>query len=164
MLNSNGVGPEHIVALCMPRSPEWIGAMLAVAKVGGAYLSLEADYPAALMQDLIARSRATLVLADDRCREAIAGITTPVIWTSELSALLVNGPDDNPPLAAAPGNLAHVFFTSGSTGRPKGVATEHRNLSAYLAWHHWMPHSPAETCLQFTSVTFDPAAAERGGR
>ena len=163
LLTRNGVGPEHIVALCMPRSPEWIGAMLAVAKAGGAYMSLEADYPAALTQDLIARSRATLVLADDRCRDALAGITTPVIWTRELSALLVDGPDDNPPLAAAPGNLAHVFFTSGSTGRPKGVATEHRNLSAYLAWHHWMPHSPAETCLQFTSVTFDPAAAETWG-
>jgi amino acid adenylation domain-containing protein len=170
VLTSNGVGPEHIVALCMPRSPEWIVAMLAVAKAGGAYMSLEADYPAALIHDLIARSRAALVLADDRCRHALAGIATRVIWTSELPALLADSEDGNPPLAATPGNLAHVFFTSGSTGRPKGVATEHRNLSAFLAWHHWMPHGPAETCLQFTSVTFDPAAAEvwgpltRGGR
>ena len=163
VLEGKGVGPEQVVALCMPRSPEWIAAMLAVSKAGGAYMSLEADYPAALLQDLIQRSRATLVIADDRSRGALAGITAPAIWTSELPTLLAEGEDANRPLAASPANLAHVFFTSGSTGRPKGVATEHRNLSAYLAWHHWMPHSPAETCLQFTSVTFDPAAAEVWG-
>jgi amino acid adenylation domain-containing protein len=163
ILTTRGVRPEHVVALCLPRSPEWIAAMLAASKAGGAYMSLEADYPAALIRDLITRSRTALVIADDRRRDALADLATPVIWASELSALLNEGEAGNPPLAAAPGNLAHVFFTSGSTGRPKGVATEHRNLSAYLAWHHWMPHSPAETCLQFTSVTFDPAAAEVWG-
>jgi amino acid adenylation domain-containing protein len=163
VLISRGIGPEQIVALCMPRSPEWIRAMLAVSKAGGAYMSLEPDYPAALIHDLLARSRAALVLADDGCREALTGVATPVLWTSELSGLLVDQDGENPPRAATPDNLAHVFFTSGSTGRQKGVATEHRNLSAYLAWHHWMPHSSAETCLQFTSVTFDPAAAEVWG-
>ena len=86
-----------------------------------------------------------------------------MIWTGDWPRLLATVDDANPPLAAAPHNLAHVFFTSGSTGRPKGVAIEHRNLSAYLAGYHWMPYSPSETCLQFTSVTFDPSATEVWG-
>ena len=45
VLAAAGVGPERIVALCMARSPEWIVAMLAIAKAGGAYMSLEPDYP-----------------------------------------------------------------------------------------------------------------------
>ena len=163
VLAGKGVGPEQVVALCMERSPEWIATMLAVSKAGGAYMNLEPGYPAALLHDLIQRSRATLVIADDRSRDDLAGTAAPAIWSSELVAFLAEGEDANPPLAASPANLAHVFFTSGSTGRPKGVATEHRNLSAYLAWHHWMQHSDAETCLQFTSVTFDPAAAEVWG-
>lgn len=157
-----GAGPERVVALCMDRSPEWIVAMLAVAKAGGAYMGLEADYPAALWQDLIIRGGAMLVVADEPCRERLRGVSAPVIWTEEWPAA-AESDDENPPLAARPDTLAHVFFTSGSTGRPKGIATEHRHLSAYLAGYHWMPYSASDTCLQFTSVTFDPSAAEVWG-
>ena len=162
VLTAAGVGPERVVALVMDRTPEWIAAMLAVAKAGGAYAGLEADYPAALLQDLIGRSRATLVVADERCRERLQGVSAPVIWTGEWP-LPSDGDDENPALAARPDALAHVFFTSGSTGRPKGIATEHRHLSAYLAGYHWMPYSASDTCLQFTSVTFDPVATEVWG-
>ena len=170
VLTGFGVSAEAVVALCLNRSPEWIVSMLAVAKAGGAYLAVDPNHPPALVRDLIARGRATVALTDDRCRDTLQGIGIPVISTSEWTSLLAARATANPPLAASPENLVHVFFTSGSTGRPKGVATEHRNLSAYLAAYHWMPSSPSETYLQFTSVTFDPAAAEvwgsltRGGR
>ncbi len=162
VLTIAGVGPECVVGLCMDRSPEWIAAMLGVSKAGGAYMGLEADYPASLLEDLIARSRATLVVADERCRDRLRGVSAPVIWTGEWP-LPADGDDENPPLAARPDSLVHVFFTSGSTGRPKGIATEHRHLSAYLAGYHWMPYSASDTCLQFTSVTFDPSATEVWG-
>ena len=170
VLREAGVAADTVVGLCLNRSPEWIVAMLAVAKAGGAGMALDPSHPPALIRDLIARSRAAVVLAEDRCRETLQGISPSVIWTGEWTRLLARRDTANPPLAASPENLAHVYFTSGSTGRPKGVATEHRNLSAYLAAYHWMPSSPSETYLQFTSVTFDPAAAEvwgpltRGGR
>ena len=162
VLAAAGVGPERVVALCMDRTAEWIAAMLAVSKAGGAYMGLEPDYPAALVQDLIVRSRATVVVADERCRETLQGVSAPVIWTGQWPQP-ADGDDQNPPLAARPDALAHVFFTSGSTGKPKGIATEHRQLSAYLAGYHWMPYSASDTCLQFTSVTFDPSATEVWG-
>ena len=163
VLTSADVGPEQVVALCMDRTPEWIIAMLAVAKAGAAYLSVEPTYPTTLVRDVVARSRATVVLADDRYRNTLTGVGAPVLWMRDRQRLVAGRNDTNPPLAAGPQNLAHVFFTSGSTGRPKAVATEHRNLSAHLAGYHWMPFSPSETCLQFTSATFDPCASEIWG-
>lgn len=163
LLATAGVVPEQVVALCIERSPEWIVAMLAVAKAGGAYMSLDPHHPPALVRDLIGRSRAAIVLADDGCRDTLHDVGVPVIWTGAWPSLVPNGDATNPPLAALPQHLAHVFFTSGSSGRSKGVATEHRNLSAFLAAYHWMPYSPSETYLQFTSLTFDPAAAEVWG-
>jgi amino acid adenylation domain-containing protein len=163
VLASAGVGPEQVVALCMDRTPEWIVGMLAAAKAGAAYVSVEPTHPTMLVLDLIARARATMVLADHRSRTTLAGVTVPVLWMDDRQRLVAGRDPGNPPLAAGPQNLAHLFFTSGSTGRPKGVATEHRHLSAHLAGYHFMPFSPAETCLQFTSASFDPCAAEIWG-
>ena len=162
-LMAAGVGPDRVVVLCMERSPDWIVAMLAVAKAGGAYMPIDPQYPPALIQELIARGRATVVLADDCCRDALRDLSAPVFWTTHWPQLVAGADDSNPPLAASPSHLVHLFYTSGSTGRPKAVATEHRNLSAYVTGYHWMQCSPADTCLQFTSITFDPSAAEVWG-
>ena len=163
VLMAAGVGPDRIVVLSMERSPDWIVAMLAVAKAGGAYMPIDPQYPPALMHELIARGRARVVLADGCCRDALRDLSPPVFWTSDWPQLVAGADDSNPPLAASPSHLVHLFYTSGSTGRPKAVATEHRNLSAYVSGYHWMQCSPADTCLQFTSITFDPSAAEVWG-
>ena len=46
LLISEGVGPEQIVALALPRSIDMIVAILAVLKAGGAYLPIDPDHPA----------------------------------------------------------------------------------------------------------------------
>ena len=40
-----GIGPENLVALALPRSIEMVVGLLAILKTGGAYLPLDPDYP-----------------------------------------------------------------------------------------------------------------------
>ena len=126
-LIERGVQPEDRIALLMPRSIEMIMAILAIWKAGGAYVSIDPDYP-------IQRIQYTLSDSGARC-----GITTQsfvqqfkdtgVEWfaidalTEELTTL----PDSNPQVTVTPENAAYVIYTSGSTGRPKGVVVPHRN-------------------------------------
>jgi amino acid adenylation domain-containing protein len=163
VLTGAGVGPEQVVALCIDRSADWVTAMIAVAKAGAAYFSIDSAHPAGLVRELIERARVSLVIADERWRSTLADIGVRVIFAADLASQATGNASTDPPLAAAPHNLSHLFFTSGSTGRPKGIATEHRNLSAYLHGYQWMPFAPSETCLQFTSASFDPCAAEVWG-
>ena len=44
-LGEQGVGPGARVAICMPRSADYVVALLGVMMAGGAYLPLDADYP-----------------------------------------------------------------------------------------------------------------------
>ena len=60
MLIARGIGPEHIVALCLDRSPELVIALLATLKTGAAYLPLDPDYPSERLAFLLGD-------ADPRC-------------------------------------------------------------------------------------------------
>ncbi|MEE1743043.1 AMP-binding protein, partial [Streptomyces sp. JV184] len=45
LLMAEGVGPEDLVAICLPRSVDLVVSLLAVVKAGAAYLPLDPDYP-----------------------------------------------------------------------------------------------------------------------
>jgi amino acid adenylation domain-containing protein len=114
-LIDDGVGPESVVALILPRSPEAVVAMLAVLKAGGAYLPVDPAYPQERIAYLLADAKPDLVLDGV---PALAGL-----------------PEENPrrrPLS--PSHPAYVIYTSGSTGTPKGVTGLHEGLVNRLEW------------------------------
>ncbi|MGO4753155.1 AMP-binding protein, partial [Streptomyces sp. 2MCAF27] len=45
-LQARGIGPEHLVGVCLGRSVEMVVALLGVLKSGAAYLPLDPSYPA----------------------------------------------------------------------------------------------------------------------
>ncbi|TMR20503.1 amino acid adenylation domain-containing protein [Nonomuraea turkmeniaca] len=131
-LRGIGVGPESVVALCLPRGREMVTAILGVWKAGAAYLPLDPAYPAARISYMLADSRAmVLVGAADVLHDLPE---TELVRTVTMDAAMSETqPATAPEIAAEPGRLAYVIYTSGSTGRPKGVAITHANLASYVA-------------------------------
>ncbi|HTZ42891.1 MAG TPA: amino acid adenylation domain-containing protein [Jatrophihabitans sp.] len=120
-----GAGVECPVAVCLPRSPDWLVAVLAVLKAGAVYVPIDPDYPVRRQAMLLAEAGVRLALAED---DELAGFAGVVLGRSGRRAADAEPATDLAlpvPLDAA----AYVVFTSGSTGRPKGVVASHRNAS-----------------------------------
>nr|WP_234019709.1 non-ribosomal peptide synthetase [Streptomyces sp. CNS654] len=137
-LIGQGVGPEKLVAVVLPRSPEMVVAVLAILKAGGAYVPVDPEYPAERRAFILDDAAPLLVLDEDTLAR-------------DLSA----HPDTDPEIDVEMEHPAYVIYTSGSTGRPKGVVVEHRAVANYLNWttHHY-PAARGATLVP-TSIAFD---------
>lgn len=158
-----GVNRGELVGLHVERCPDLIAVMLAVLKIGAAYLPLDPTYPrerltfmvddaglAAVVstdsagRGLLPRERCLLLDADD---ELIAG-------QSSAPVLLDTG-------GAEPDDLAYVIYTSGSTGMPNGVCVPHRAVVNFLKSMAREPGiAPDDRLVAVTTPSFDIALNE----
>ncbi|MFI2630920.1 D-alanine--poly(phosphoribitol) ligase subunit DltA [Streptomyces collinus] len=144
LLHTRGVRPRDLVALTLSRSAESLVAVLAVNKLGAAYVPMDSEHLRRNAADLLDAHgiRFALVEDDDRDRYPVRTVTR-----SEFPA---PAPGVAPPAHRPAGtDLCYVIFTSGSTGRPKGVAVTHRALTNYLAHcaGTYLEHGPEDAVV-----------------
>ncbi|MEY9850275.1 amino acid adenylation domain-containing protein, partial [Streptacidiphilus sp. BW17] len=133
-LVGQGVGPESVVGLALPRA-EMISGILAVWKAGAGYLPVDVSQPAERVAFTVKDSRAQLVLTTDEVLEDLPSVGVRLVAVDDtLTAMqLAAAPTTSPGVAVDPRSLAYVIYTSGSTGRPKGVAVTHGGLANYVS-------------------------------
>ncbi|WP_256105560.1 non-ribosomal peptide synthetase [Streptomyces sp. ODS05-4] len=159
LLAARGVRAESVVGVAVPRSTDMIATVLAVLKLGAAFLPLDLVHPADRLAYMIEDSGAALVVGAETVAGKIPGTGTPLLLLDEAAtaAELERQPDTAPP--AAPVTLdqaAYVIYTSGSTGRPKGVVVPHDGIASLVATAvDRMGLEPGSTVLQFASIGFD---------
>ncbi|MEV0116656.1 amino acid adenylation domain-containing protein [Streptomyces sp. NPDC050844] len=163
ILIERGVGPEHVVALALPRSAEVITAVLGVLKTGAAYLPIDTAYPVDRMRFMVQDARPTLVLTDtDTTTDGLWADGTPVLHLDDpaVGQLLDRQPTADPGDADRvspldPAHPAYVIYTSGSTGTPKGVAVPHAAVTDYLRDTSRRYSGAQGVALLHTSLSFD---------
>ncbi|MEU7340196.1 amino acid adenylation domain-containing protein [Streptomyces sp. NPDC007074] len=162
-----GAGPEKVVALALPRSPDVVVALWAVLKTGAAYLPVDPDYPAARIRAMLEDATPLLVLTSVHTAGLLpAGVAPLSVDDPELGKRVaaldsadLTDTDRRTPLH--PRHPLYIIYTSGSTGRPKGVVMPAAPIVNLLAWHaEVMPAEPDTVTAQFASLSFDPAAQE----
>jgi amino acid adenylation domain-containing protein/non-ribosomal peptide synthase protein (TIGR01720 family) len=160
-LRGLGVGPESIVGISMPRSPDLVVAVVGVVKAGGAWLPLDPTYPRDRLAFILEDAQPALVLAGPGAAESLPETIVPVLRVDAEAAAIAREEATRPAPIARAGSAAYVIYTSGSTGRPKGVVVEHRGLGNLAAVHHAAFGSgPGSRVLQFSSPSFDASVWE----
>jgi amino acid adenylation domain-containing protein len=135
-LYEHGAGLETLVALFLPRSIDFLVAILGVFKAGAAYLPFDPQHPAARSRQILEQSGATLILTSSGMRPRLAEVAHSVVGAPrvlEVGELSVRFRANSPPPApAAPTRLAYVIYTSGSTGVPKGAMVGQLDMINHL--------------------------------
>ncbi|MFH9979256.1 amino acid adenylation domain-containing protein [Streptomyces sp. NPDC017179] len=135
-LLARGLRREDVVAVVTERNLDWLAAVLAVFKAGGAYLPIEPHFPAGRIEATLARAGCRLALTEpgssgtlDEARAALPAGTEKLLIET---AYAEQHADDDLQVEVSPDQLAYIYFTSGSTGEPKGAMCEHAGMLNHL--------------------------------
>jgi amino acid adenylation domain-containing protein len=158
-LLARGLRREGVVAVVTERNLDWMAAVLAVFKAGGAYLPIEPHFPADRIAATLTRAGCGLVLTEPGSTttldEALGSV--PGIETLFIDAAYAEGhADGDPGVSVTPDQLAYIYFTSGSTGEPKGAMCEQAGLLNHLyAKIGDLQISPGQVVAQTAPQCFD---------
>ncbi|MEU8898042.1 amino acid adenylation domain-containing protein [Nocardia sp. NPDC048505] len=156
-LAAAGAGPEQVVAVALPRSAELVVGLLAVLRLGAAYLPLDVEYPAQRLEYMLDDARPRCVLTSTAVADRLPGAAPRTVLVDRAETADAVLPE--PPVAGA--HLAYVIHTSGSTGNPKGVLISTANLAAFaetVVADGWI--RPGDRFVAVTTVSFDIAVLE----
>ncbi len=160
-LRTLGVGPEVFVAISIPRSPEMVIGLVGILKSGGAYIPIDATYPAERNQFILEDTAAPILLVSGNNRPDLNAFNGTIVDFEADWGQISKQPVTQPEVQIWPANLAYVIYTSGSSGQPKGVALQHHSLTAFLNWAR-RTFSPEDikAVLAATSISFDISVFE----
>ncbi len=157
VLYAQGVRRHDRVAFTLEKTPRLLVAVLAVLRLGAAYVPIGTGLPPQRRDYLVADSGARLLLTED---SSVASVV-PVLDLSRLPE--ASGGQELPEPVSAPQDAAYVMYTSGTTGRPKGVLVNQRAVVRLVRGTDYVSLSPETRILQTGAIAFDATTFEFWG-
>ncbi|WP_301127906.1 non-ribosomal peptide synthetase, partial [Streptomyces cacaoi] len=161
LLADRGVAAGDVVALLLPRSEWTVLAVLAVLKLGAAYLPVDAAHPDERVRFVLGDAAPVAVVTTAGLAHRVAAAGVPVVDVADPAAA---GLPTEPLPHPDPRHIAYLIYTSGTTGTPKGVALTHANVTQLFApsGREFVP-APGQVWSLFHSYAFDVSVWETWG-
>jgi amino acid adenylation domain-containing protein len=173
-LRARGVRERSYICVCIERSPEMIVTLLAILKVGCAYVAFDLDNPLERLRSILADTQPAAIVVKSQVQGAtIESLTseasrdpadaTVVVCLAEAAGVIGCASPTNPTGSASSESPAYVCFTSGSTGKPKGVIIQHRAVVRLVKNTNYVSILREDVFFQFAPISFDASIFEIWG-
>lgn len=147
---------EDRIAIFLPRCIEEVIALLAIIKLGCAYVPINSKDPEARVEFILSDTNAKALLTNHETFQKLKS-SCPQIMIEETIADKYHDFAAKPILAES---LAYVMYTSGSTGKSKGVMIQHDAVMRLAAQPDYIQLGHNERIAQVQNPAFDPATFE----
>jgi hypothetical protein len=127
-----GARPGDRIALLFDQPSSAYTAMLAVLKIGAAYVPLDPGFPPDRLKYIVEDADVAVVLSLSHLKDLLAEVAALTICLDHVRAH--ENPDrlDQALIGGTKDELAYIIYTSGSAGSPKGVAIEHASICNFV--------------------------------
>eukprot|EP01117_Protostelium_nocturnum_P018584 TRINITY_DN7801_c1_g1_i1.p1 TRINITY_DN7801_c1_g1~~TRINITY_DN7801_c1_g1_i1.p1 ORF type:complete len:1607 (+),score=483.52 TRINITY_DN7801_c1_g1_i1:421-5241(+) len=164
ILFQQGLRPKTFVGIFMAKSVELYLSILAILKLGAAYVPLDLSFPPDRVKFILQDCNAQFLLV----RSALPSLLES--WEGKglnVINLLEEHQDEEMPIPEisrekiSGSDYAYVIYTSGTTGLPKGVLITHDNISHLVRSEHLLFETGnRDRVAQGFSVAFDASLEE----
>ena len=130
-LREKGVTAGNRVGILLKRSIETYATIIAVLKLGAAYVPLDTSFPSDRIRFIAEDAEFSMLISTEPISARNAVDNCPQVLLDREKVVIASQPESRPELAIsgqAERELCYIIYTSGSTGRPKGVEVEHRSV------------------------------------
>ena len=166
-LHSHGARPGGLIGVCLNRTPDLVATLIAVLKVGAAYVPLDPAYPTDRLRLMAQDAELALIVSEEDLAHKLEWPREYLLLLDSDAGEIDAAASDALECAADPHaseSAAYVIYTSGSTGKPKGVVVPHRAVLNFLASMKREPGlSSDDRLLAITTTSFDIAVLELFG-
>jgi amino acid adenylation domain-containing protein len=154
--------PDTLIPLYFNRGIEMVIGILAVLKVGGAYVPIDPEYPADRIAFIVRDTNSCIAVAQKNLPHSVLVAKDRAIINIEINDEAYRSYDpSNLDATIGSTNLAYVIYTSGTTGDPKGVMIEHSGVINLINNQvEAFEITPSDVVLQFASYGFDASVSE----
>ncbi|WP_160647979.1 non-ribosomal peptide synthetase [Chengkuizengella marina] len=151
-LVKKNIKKNDIVAVIIDHSFELVVSILAIMKIGAAYIPIDPKYPVQRINYMLKDSKTKLLITDKNMKDVVEQDITMVL-VHDHNIQLENDRFLN---SSHSDCLAYVIYTSGSTGNPKGVMVTHKALMNYAWWaSQYYLNESQEIFAFYSSISFD---------
>lgn len=154
----------NTIGVLLDRTAACYISILAILKIGAAYVPIETDYPDERINHIFDDMPFDLVITSSK-QKMRTNIRFPqTILFDEIDSYLLPQPKnrcDRTQAANSHEHICYVIYTSGTTGKPKGVAVMHQSICHYVTVaSNLYQISAKDVIYQGFSLAFDASLEE----
>ncbi|MBI5345706.1 MAG: amino acid adenylation domain-containing protein [Chlamydiae bacterium] len=162
-LQDIGVSKQEFVGISMDKSIDFIIGILAILKVGGIYVPIDANYPDERKQFIIHDGKIKVLIIQENFLNKFSNEHLKEVCLTKIKSKLSQCSKENLKIDVNPLDIAYVNYTSGTTGVHKGVEVYNRGIIRLIKNTNWINILAEDCFLQIANISFDATTFEVWG-